>query len=64
MGHHLTSDGRFQSDKYPELPPNKIVLSFNDPAARVALLVYVLLTEDRGLAEDLRETLSHWGMRT
>ncbi len=40
MGHHTDSDGRFQSDNYPDLPPDKIVLSFNDPEARRALEVF------------------------
>lgn len=37
MGHHIDSKGRFQSDKYPDLPPDKIVLSFKDPRAYRAL---------------------------
>lgn len=39
MGHHIDSEGRFQSDKYPDLAPDKIVLSFKDPAARKALVI-------------------------
>lgn len=37
MGHHIDSEGRFQSDKYPDLAPDKIVVSFKDPRARRAL---------------------------
>ena len=37
MGHHLNEKGEFQSDKYPDLPPDRIVLSFHDPRARTAL---------------------------
>jgi len=40
MGHHIDSEGRFQSDKHPDLPPDKIILSFKDPHARVALGAY------------------------
>ena len=37
MGHHLDAQGRFQSDKYPELKPDKIVVSFTDLNAQRAL---------------------------
>ena len=30
-GHHIDSEGRFQSDKYPKLPPDKVVISLKDP---------------------------------
>lgn len=53
MGHHIDSEGRFQSDKYPDLPPDKIVLSFKDLAARRALLDYCNRTKDRELADDI-----------
>jgi hypothetical protein len=39
MGHHIDKQGRFQSDKSPQLPPDKIALSFNDPQVRDALLL-------------------------
>ena len=42
---HIDAQGQFQSDKYPDLPPDKIVLSFNDLKARIAL---------RRLADDYR----------
>ncbi len=54
MGHHIDSEGRFQSDKFPDLAPDKIVLSFKDPAARRALNVYSIFAEDRELARDIR----------
>ena len=38
MGHHIDTDGRFQSNKYPHLPPDKIIVSFQDPRARRALI--------------------------
>jgi len=57
MGHHINDKGQFQSDKYPDLPPNKIVLSFKDKAAVVALHVYVRNTTDRELADDIFRAL-------
>ncbi len=54
MGHHIDKKGRFQSDKFPDLAPDKIVLSFKDPAARRALRVYSIHAEDRELATDIR----------
>lgn len=57
MGHHLNEKGQFQSDKYPDLPPDKMILSFKDPAARKALRVYAEHTEDKELAEDILERL-------
>ena len=55
MGHHIDSEGRFQSDKYPDLPPDKIVLSFKDPRARNALmaLVEAYYDADPELADDV-----------
>lgn len=53
MGHHIDSKGRFQSDKYPDLPPDKFVLSLTDPEARAALTTYVTVCKDRELAADL-----------
>ena len=43
MGHHINEKGEFQSDKYPDLPPDKIVISFNDRRAWKGL---VLMAED------------------
>jgi hypothetical protein len=40
VGHHIDDKGRFQSDKYPDLPPDKVILSFSDPAAIYALKNY------------------------
>ena len=62
MGHHINADGQFQSDKYPDLPPDKIVLSFKDPAARDALRTYVATVKifggDEELAEDITTRLA------
>lgn len=53
MGHHINSDGDFQSDKHPDLPPNKIALDFRDIHARPCLILYASLTLDRELKEDI-----------
>jgi len=53
MGHHINGSGQFQSDKYPDLPPDKFILSFKDPVARDSLKVYAENTKDTELAEDI-----------
>lgn len=53
MGHHINKEGNFQSDKYPELPENKIILSFKDKEAQVALKLYAETTQDKELGEDI-----------
>ena len=50
----INSEGRFQSDKHPELPPDKIILSFHGAAERKALLVFANHCEDDELARDVR----------
>ena len=53
-GHHIREiDGRkhFQSDLYPDLALDHIVLSFKDPAARQALWRYAVAIEANGLEE-------------
>ena len=59
MGHHIDSEGRFQSDRYPDLGPDKIVVSFRHPQARRALSVLAddYAETDPGLAEDIRARL-------
>lgn len=57
MGHHINTQGDFQSDKYPDLAPNKIILSFNDPVARKALAVFAEETEEKELGTDIKEVL-------
>lgn len=58
-GHHIDERGRFKSDKYPDLPPDKIVLSFGDPLARRALAVLAMdyRTADPELAADITHRL-------
>lgn len=53
---HIDVQGRFQSDKYPELPPDTIRLSFKDQRARRALAVLANDYEsfDPQLSEDVR----------
>ena len=62
MGHHINEQGKFQSDKYPDLPPNKIILSFKDPEARKALEYFGHLTKDQELGEDILEVLTNNSM--
>lgn len=58
MGHHINSLGQFQSDKYPGLPPDRILLSFSDPHARTVLERYAYLTLDRELAFDIMQRIA------
>lgn len=63
MGHHIDSEGRFQSDKHPDLAPDKIILSFKDPHARGALFLLAGDYEvvDTGLAKDIVARLNSIG---
>ena len=62
MGHHIDKEGRFQSDKYPDLGPDKIVLSFKDREARLALSVFANVYKKNGkdpeLVQDIRTRLA------
>jgi len=60
MGHHINDEGQFQSDKYPDLGPDKIVLSFKDPRARRALRQFAddCAEGEPDLAADVRERLA------
>jgi len=53
MGHHINKKGQFQSDRHPDLAPDKMVLSFKDPVARDALNYYALNCEDDELSKDI-----------
>jgi len=59
MSHHINKIGEFQSDKYPDLGVDKIVLSFRDPATHAALAALAQNYEwiDPELAEDIRTRL-------
>lgn len=50
MRYHLNAFGQFQSDQYPDMLPDEIVLSFRDPAAIEALHAFADLTDDDDLA--------------
>jgi len=58
MGHHLTKDHKFKSDKYPDLAEGKIILSFKDPAAREALRLFAAATKDHELAFDINVAIT------
>lgn len=57
MGHHIDDKGRFQSDKYPQTPPDKVVLSLTDPKVQPLLLLVATAYQDDDpeFAEDLRQ---------
>jgi len=59
MGHHITEEGRFLSDKYPEIGPDKILLSFKDPEAKRALMILAedYDKKDADLSDDIRTRL-------
>lgn len=65
MGEHI-KNGRFVSDKYRvtriangvDASEDKLVLSFNDPAALAALHLYSLTTKDEELGDDILERLN------
>jgi len=59
MGHHINKDGEFQSDKHPELPPNKIALDFRDAFARLPILMYAQSIMDEELAMDIYKGLEN-----
>ena len=53
MGKHIDKEGRFRSDKFPDLDPDYVALSFKDAAARQALAVFCQHTKDQELADDI-----------
>ena len=59
MGKHIDSEGRFQSDRYPGLPPDHLVLSFHEKEARHAIYVYCTLagTKRPELVEDITKRI-------
>lgn len=63
MGHHLTDDGQFKSDRHPDLPAGKIVLSFRDPHAQLGLWVTAIdyRAHDPELSADMVTALSRLG---
>ena len=61
MGHHLNERGEFQSDKHPDLPPDRIRLNLRNPRSVRALRVLAQDHQDHDpeLAADLRARLGH-----
>jgi hypothetical protein len=59
MGHHIDKAGRFQSDRHPDLEPDKIVVSFRHPSAWPALAALAESYQhlDPELSDDIRERL-------
>ena len=58
MGHHLTEDGTFKSDKYDWCPEGFFALKFTDSLARTAIDVYAWGTDDEELSDDLWAAMS------
>lgn len=59
MGHHLTPEGKFKSDKYEWCPEGYFALSFKDPDAWEAIETYIEITTDEELAKDLFTALEN-----
>ena len=59
MGHHLDANGDFQSDKHPELKPNRVLVNLENPlSARGMLrLAQDYHDTDEEFAEDVLEVL-------
>ena len=60
MGSHINTDGEFQSDKHPDLPPDRLRLSLLARRSRRALRVLAEDYEDldESFAADLRTRLN------
>lgn len=63
MGAHIDKDGKFQSDKYPTCPADKVPLSVNDPVAQPKLWDYAdeHRVIDHEFSEDLQRRLLQVG---
>lgn len=57
MGHHLTDNGTFKSDKYDWCPEGFFALKFTDPDAQKVILQYANSISDTELADDLRKAV-------
>lgn len=55
MGHHINADDKFQSDKHPGLPPDRVRVSLENPRSERALRVLAqdYRAVDSGFSEDL-----------
>jgi hypothetical protein len=60
MGHHIDDQGRFQSDRHPDLPPDRIRLNLANPRSVGALrqLAKDYAAHDPELASDLNARLT------
>ena len=60
MSHHINDKGEFQSDKYPDLPPDKIIISFKHSQTwrGLALIAKDYDATDPDLAADIRTRLA------
>lgn len=63
MGNHIDANGKFQSDKYPTCPPDKVPLSVNDPTAQDLLWQYAQRRRavDAEFSDDLENRLIQVG---
>jgi len=59
MGHHINKKGKFKSDKYAWCPPGFFALKFTDLNARICLIKYATITEDKELADDINTALEN-----
>jgi hypothetical protein len=62
---HIDDEGRFQSDKYPETPPDCVPLKVTDTSAQDLLWEYAGRREsiDADFCKDLRKRLLDVGYR-
>ena len=63
IGHHIDDEGRFQSDKHPELPPDRIRVNFTNPRSQRALWALAEDYEDKDpeLSADIKARLLDLG---
>jgi len=58
MGHHLTADGKFKSDKFPDLPEGFVAIKIMPKTARgLQFISDVYWSTDREFAEDLEQAI-------
>ena len=65
MGHHLNENGKFQSDKFPDLPEGYVAFKIADPAnwPQLELACAVYRDRDAEFAADLRAAMKGAGWR-
>jgi hypothetical protein len=61
MGAHINKTGQFQSDKYPDCPPDKVLLSLHDAKAQPLLWEYE--NDDKEFGEDIKARLDMIGYK-